>query len=338
MISNNQVIAAGSKVVVNGSPLSDTLLPYLTGVKVEQKTGSPASFSLTFDMGDFAELTKEKLDILNTTFKTGDEVAVSLGFDSLENLITGEVAVIEPVLQEKISLEIRGYDRLWKLHSLPKTSSENGSFKDMKDSDIVAKIAQDAGLSAETEDTKTQHPHIMRNNLNYFQFIEERARLIDYEFRADDKKIVFCKSKQDGPADITLKYGIDLPSFSVRCRPAPAGVEVRSWDSKNKKEIVSKVQNESAGATGPTVCITNETVIDPEHAEQIAKAKLQAMKENLFEGDGRCCGNPKLVTGKNIKIDGIGEVFSGTYYIIEAIHSLDGTGYSTSFKARRGAK
>lgn len=338
MIKDNQVIAGGFEILVNGSPLPNGLPAYVREVRVEQKMSNPGSFLIRFDMGDFTEITKEKLDILNTAFKTGDEVAISMGFDSFEKLITGEIAVLEPQLQDRISLELRGYDRLRKLYSLPKESSENGSFKDMKDSDIISKIAQDAGLSVEAEDTKTVHPHIMRNNLSYFKFIEERAKLIGNEFLADDKKIIFRKSRQDGSPEITLTYGIELAGFSVQCREAPGGVEVRSWDSKNKKEIVSTAKNQSAGASGASVCITNETVVDPEHAEQIAKAKLDAMMKNLFSGDGRCCGNPRLGIGRNINIEGIGDIYSGVYYVTEAVHSVDDSGYMTSFKAQRTGK
>jgi len=338
MIKDNQVIAGGFEILINGNPLPKGLPAYVSEVKVEQKTSLPSSFSLRFDMGDFTELTKEKLDILNAGFKTGDEVVISMGFDSFEKLITGEIAVIEPQFHERISLEIRGYDRLRKLLSLPKGSSENGSFKDMKDSDIVTKIAQDAGLSAEVEDTKVVHPHVMRNNQNYFKFIEDMAKLNGYEFLANDKKIVFRKSRQDGSPDITLKYGIDFTVFSVQCREAPEGVEVRSWDSKNKKEVVSTAKNKAGGASGPSVCITDETVVDPEHADEIAKAKLDAMMKNLFSGDGRCCGNPKIVVGANIKIEGVGDFFSGAYYVTEAVHSVDDAGYMTSFKAQRKGK
>ena len=55
-------------------------------------------------------------------------------------------------------------------------------------------------------------------------------------------------------------------------------------------------------------------------------------------GDGVCIGSPDLRPGKLVKIEGIGQRFSGLYYVTSTEHSyLRGRGYRTSFSVKRNA-
>ncbi len=55
----------------------------------------------------------------------------------------------------------------------------------------------------------------------------------------------------------------------------------------------------------------------------------------FIQGDIECVGDPALIPGSSVEIRGIGEIFSGKYYITGAKHSFGSGGYTTSLSVRR---
>ena len=56
---------------------------------------------------------------------------------------------------------------------------------------------------------------------------------------------------------------------------------------------------------------------------------------NRVTGSGSCIGDPRGKASRVIRLDGLGEEFSGLYRITSATHRFDSGGYSTSFQVRK---
>ncbi len=228
------------------------------------------------------------------------------------------------------------------------------SFKNMKDSDIASFIASEMNLTPDVEATGTKYPYIFQNNLSNYEFLLERAKRIGYEmFINDDKTFVFRKSKENQSPKISLEYRKDIQNFSLRMRALTEGskVEMRGWDVKSKKEITSialkgsektKMSGKESGFEitdsffkSPGVAIIDNMIIDPNDAENMAKAKFNVMLKEFVTGEGKCIGNPDIRAGETLEIKGLGDRISGTYYIISTVHSIKNGAYNTSFKLRR---
>ena len=69
-------------------------------------------------------------------------------------------------------------------------------------------------------------------------------------------------------------------------------------------------------------------------ADARAKAILEERAQQFVTGRGESIGIPDLVPDVNIALGGMGRGFSKTYYVSEATHTLDGSGYRTSFKVQ----
>ena len=70
-------------------------------------------------------------------------------------------------------------------------------------------------------------------------------------------------------------------------------------------------------AFGAAVALISELpVLSQPEADQIAKARFNALGLELITGEGRCWGRTDLRSGSVIKIDGVGERFGGNYYVI----------------------
>ena len=221
-------------------------------------------------------------------------------------------------------------------------------------SEIASKIADEVGLTGDVEDTVTKREHVTQESINNLTFLL-KLKPENYEVKVEDKTLFFRTTREsEGPA-ASLKYRRDLIQFTPRLRAVPAGgkVEVRGWDVKTKKPIVgkagpgdetSKMGGSKTGAeisaaafVAATRTITNESVIDADEAQRIAKAWYNRQQSDFVEADGECPGAPAIRVGKTIEITDIGKPFSGIYYVTSCTHTVGRAGYRTSFKVRRNA-
>ena len=341
------------KVVVDGSPLGPEARSDLVSVSVLEDVGAPSMFTLEFVNWDMEERKVTWSD--DALFSIGGEVDVQMGYvDSEESLIVGEITGLEPEFDasEIPTVTVRGYDPRHRLLRGRKTRS----FAEVKDSDIASTIASDAGLSAETEDTKVTLPDVLQNNMTDMEFLLERARRIGYEVAAADKKLYFRPHQNAEEEAATLSRDDDLLTFYPRLTAVDQvdAISVRGWSPTDKEEIVGEAAAGGVTATmggtksgpevvsaafgaSPTVTV-DRPVFDQAEADQMALGILNDRALTYVTGEGSCIGRTDVRAGTVVKIEGVGEVFSGLYYVTSTTHTYSArTGYRTAFAVRRNA-
>lgn len=346
-MEDNTVSAASFRLSLNGSELSQDLMPAVEGITVEDEINLPAMFTIKFNIVDFENGTWRGIDL--NTFRVGDEIKVFMGMDSTVEMMTGEITSLDLTFANYSFMEIRGYDRLHRL----RFGTKRRSFKDMKDSDVASSVASEIGLNPQVDDSGTMNPYIFQNNQSDYEFLLDRAKRIGYEMFADDKTFIFRKPHENKSPELRLEYGIDLENLILQLSAITEGseVEVRGWDVKNKKEITStassgsettimagkesgyKFSSDAFGAS--SIAVIDDVIVDSSDADNIAKARYNLMLKEFMTGEGKCSGNPAIRAGKTIEIKGIGDRFSGTYYVVSTTHSINDDGYATTFKVRR---
>lgn len=341
------------QVKINGLPLSDDATADLLDVTVYQDVTAPAMFALRLVNWDLEKTQLKWSD--DKTFDIGSEVEVSLGYvDALEPLMVGEITGIEPEFEASsvFTVTIRGHDRSHRLLR----GRHTRTFTQMKDSDIVKKVAGDAGLSVKAVDTRIKLEYVLQHNQTDLEFLQERARRNGYELVVDKKQLEF----RPPPLTSQPAVELDLSSGLIEFRPRlttmaqVSKIEVRGWDPKAKKEIVgkaaaSKVTAKMAGATTGPQAVSKAfgdalggsvdlPVASPSEANELAGSLIGQTALTYVVGDGVTAGNTKLRAGSTIDIDGVGKRFSGTYYVVAATHSYRPRyGYRTAFNVRRTA-
>lgn len=346
-MEGNIFYVAAYKLQINGSEIPDDFLINVIELTVQEDINLPSLFTIRFNIVDFQKGDTKGTDLEN--FMIGDVVKVMLGIDDHVEIITGEITSLDFSFEKAPFMEIRGYNRLHRL----RFGSMRRSFKNMKDSDIASLIASEINLTPEVESTETVYPYIFQNNQSNYDFLLERAKRIGYEILVNDRKFIFRKSKEGESPDISLEYGKDFQNFAIQINTLTDGssVELRGWDIKSKKEITSsaskgdektKMKGKESGFeitenvfNSSTMAIVDNVIIDPEDAENIAKARYNIMLKEFITGSGKCKGNPAIRAGNTIEIKGFGERISGIYYIISTVHSIKKGIYNTSFKVRR---
>lgn len=346
-MEGNILNIAGLKLLLNESEISKELLLDVIELTIEEEINLPSLFVIKLNIMDF--LKSEHKGINLDTFTIGDMIKIFMGIDDHIEIMTGEITSLDFSFEKAPVMEIRGYDKLHRL----RFGTMRRSFKNMKDSDIASMIASEINLSSKVEPTGTIYPYTFQNNQSNYEFLLERARRIGYEILNNDKDFIFRKSKENESPKIEMEYAKDFQSFSIHIKALTEGskVELRAWDIKGKKEITSTVSSGSERTkmggkqsgfemtenafNSSTVAIIDTMVIDPNDAENIAKARYNLILNEFIMGQGKCLGNPKIRAGNTMKIKGLGDRISGVYYIISTVHSIKKGVYNTSFKVRR---
>jgi phage protein D len=246
-----------------GLPLKPTEMRYLVRTVVDTHLHLPDMFELTFhDLNGTV--------VADAGLKIGETVEISAGpadSDSTTSLIKGEVTSIEAICQEGLIYSVvRGYEKAHRLQRAKRTKT----FVNMKDSEIAAQVASDAGLDKGTiEETSVAHDHIAQIAQTDWDFLQQRAQEIGYETGVVGGKFFFRKAsgRKDGGGGLLggivdaiasalglggkLTFKDNLRTFLPRLSAAniTPDVEVRVWDPKDARAAVSKVDVKTGTAS-----------------------------------------------------------------------------------------
>jgi uncharacterized protein len=351
-------------VQVNGTALSADVSCNVENISIVTATNTLDNLSFTI-VNTYPEMRWTHTSDADL-FKEGNSVVVGLGYvDDLESLFDGEITKVSPTFPSSgvPTVAIEGQSRL---HWLQRGKNTR-SFQQTTDKQIVEKIAQDNGLEPQVEDPGVTYDYVMQPNQTDLEFLRARAARIHYEVFVHAKKLFFRKMNEDDQEIYTLVWGHTqaglsapntfplvefTPTIDAR-QPAPS-TQVRGYDPKTKQPIVANAgPDDQNGTMGGTVkggnvwqnayqkqrdhVIVTVPVQSQDEADQRAKAHYNNLAIGTITGNGSTIGLPALRSGKVIKLDGLGDRFNGLYYLDQVTHTLDESGYKTSFTAKRNA-
>lgn len=262
-------------------------------------------------------------------------------------LFDGEIVEIEPNFKDNAQhLLVRAFDRLHRLSR----GRHARSFLNVTDGDIIQKIAQEVGLSAKVDPTPQVHPYVFQANETNLVFLQRRAAALGYVLFVYEKTL-HCVAPRDDGSPIELKLGKALQEFRPRMTTIDqvSGVTARGWDPDARREIVGQARDGrytpqvGAGQSGGSVAQkafqleARDLVADrPIRVQAAADLLAQAVSERhagrFVEAEGRCEGEPRLTSGMQVRIDGVGKRFGGSYFVTSVLHTYQPhEGYSTYF-------
>lgn len=331
-------------IKVDGKAIPDEAMHALLESTVESSLHLPDACTLRLHDADFKWL-DEKL------FQEGGEIEIQAGEgrDPLHIIFQGEVTTIELDLAAMgvPTLTVRCMDKAHRLHR----GKQRRTHEQVKDSDIVRKIAQELGLQADIEETTQVHPWVLQNNQSHWEFLAMLAERNGYRLYLEGKdKLCFKKVLDEVPKQTELEWGKDLRSFRLRVSSSPQvdEVVVRSWDPDTKQAIVgtakkpkgtAKIDERGEGAAvgnqafgKAKMVIVDRPVKSQQEAESVAQSVIDEIAASFIEADGLCYGHPELRPGGSIQVKNIGKRFSGEYIVTATTHTYSpAEGFSTQF-------
>ena len=250
-----------------------------------------------------------------------------------QKILVGEVTTVE--IDADVGtplLTIRGYDRLHRLQRGRKTRT----FAQVKDSDLVTKLAGEGGLTASIATTSGVYGYILQNNETNLEFLQRRIHRLGMEMFAEDKILKLRKVSSDSEV-ATLNWGQNLIRFVSRLTSINqvGSVEVIGWDAKTKDTIVgtsstsnnhpqtgegSKSKSYANTFGAAKVASVYRPVTTQSEAADVAQAIYDDLTGRFVQAEGSCIGDTRMQPGKWIKVDKIGQKYGGKFYLTGCTH------------------
>jgi phage protein D len=258
-----------------------------------------------------------------------------------KTLFDGEIVELEAEFSDRGQYVIvRAFDRL---HRLAR-GTINRAFVQVSDSDIAQTCAGEVGLSVDAETTSGQHSHYIQANESNLELLQRRAAANGYLLFVEGKKLHFTSPKE--AVAVALAWGATLAEF--RPRLSSIGqldqVSVRGWDMKTQQAIVGQATKSKLppqvglqaknffASVKPSASHADLALSSQDQAKRMAQGLLDGHASRFIEAEGVALGTPKLKAGVSLKITGVGERFSGDYFVTSATHRIvPGQSYLTEF-------
>ena len=343
-------------LVKNDSLLRDLHLE-VTSVHIDDMLEGADRFSFVINNG--FNITKREFNqargkTLPQYFEFGSPVEIYMGYGDkqrLDLMLTGIVTELSTSFPSSglPQLTISGYDHSYCLTK--GTKSKN--WENKRDSDVVREIARDYNLTANVEQTAVVHPKIERSQESASHFLTKLAQRNGFEFFVTQKELIFRRPANDKRGVIELEWGRGLVSFNpeIKLTEQVTEVEVYGWNIQTAQQIVGRARRgdepgrdstrESGAEHLQKVCKgdegklrVREPVFSQQEADQRARAILKRRAEGFVGGRGESFGIPELRANTNVKLSGLGALFNTTFYVHQTTHTVDSSGYRTTFEVK----
>lgn len=339
------------KILVNNLDLLKQEFMEIASVQVDNTLKGADRFSFT--VNSTFDFEAREFPHLMDTFAFGNSVEISLGYQDgkkLPLMLRGKVTAVQTSFPASglPQINVSGYD----LSYCMTKGKKSRNWTNKTDSYVVSQLAREYGLTPDVKDTKVEHPKIEQSQESDMQFLEKLADRNGYELYAFDQKLLFQPPANDQKAVVSLEWGKGLLSFSpeINISEQISKVEVRGWDVKSKKEIVGIAkQGEEPGRDAgrrsgaeivKAVCRdqgelkVRVPVFSQQEAKRRAEAILKKRSELFVQGSGESIGLPEIRANTNIELKGLGHPFNKTYYVEQTTHTINTSGYRTTFKVK----
>ncbi|MCA9972370.1 MAG: VgrG-related protein [Anaerolineales bacterium] len=326
---------------INGQKLEEAVMGQVAEVIVEQHVHLPHMFTIRL-----YDPQHKLLD--GPTFELTKKVKIAAGDAEQREttLMEGEITAVEPIFGEGMIAElvVRGYDLSHRLYR----ETKSRAFLNVKDSDLAEQIAAEIeGVTAVVDPTSTVYEHVYQHNQSDLAFLMQRAWRIGYECFIEEQKLYFRKPTNKN-ASVTLTWGADLLAFYPRMTLAEQVDEVivKGWDADQQKPIVGKSQTGElypklekdadgaalAGKFGAgKLVIVDQPVLNQSEADALAKARLNERSGAFVQAHGLAYRHPEIRAGEYVKLELLGERFSGAYLVTATRHIYNPDGFRTKF-------
>lgn len=342
-------------VMIDGEELSD--LYEGMEVEVELDDDLAAMCHLILPMSQAMDGTWSLLD--DDRLKVWKPIAIQVGFgDTPDDLFTGYITQIQPKLPSDPNdcrLEVWALDASVLLDREDKLKD----WPDKKDSDIATEIFETYGLTAQVDETEVSHDSeistIVQRETD-MQFLRRLALRNGFECYVDGDTGYFRAPMLDGDPQPALNPHakddtnvVDI-AFEINAL-APANVTMMQIDHGTKEIIQAVVETSERRALGAQSSAgILQGGVSPAQV-QVARAvttgvpEMTALCQGLFQrgdwfvtatGEVTASAYGHVLTPRaTVTIKGVGETYSGIYYVNHVTHKLSVSGYTQHFRAVR---
>jgi len=325
---------AAVDVSVDGAQLPEELTRRLVSVRVSARLASPAQCELAFATwrGSAAELDRAPLGAALSVRMAGDTGA----------LFDGEVTCIEIIYEPDghAVTRIRAYD---KLHRLRKRQQQR-VFTDVTAEALAGELTSDLGIGVGADDAGPTWERVVQYRQTDFELLTEVAgRCGLYPvLRGDELRLVSLAG--DGET-VELELGTNLLQARIEANldRVSRGCTAFGWDTRSAEVISEHAGTPRSGRQvgldpdpGDVGVDGELTLVDqpgrnPDEVVAVAQAALDTAAARAVTVRGIAEGDARMLPGALIDVRGVAEAVRGQYVLTDVVHTVDATGYLTTF-------
>lgn len=279
--------------------------------------------------------------------KPGTPISIAAGYDNVNKILFHGIIVKIGIATQgaqgmKLSVECR--DTAYRTS----TFAKNRAFKNKTTSAALTEIigkykSSKPAISGDFAATQKVHDKLVQSNTSDWDFIVMQAEANGQIVLNSEGKIATVAPTTSKPDVLTLEYGVNVYSVSLDmdARTQYTEVEVKGWDSKQKKMVKATAAPSSlvtpgdisgaalASANGQGVYrASTPASVDLESLQAYANAVLMKQTLAKIKGSVQIPGTALAVPACTVNLSRLGKEFSGRSFVSEVRHTL-GTDWKT---------
>ncbi len=267
------------------------------------------------------------------SFLPGKSIEIILGYHSQETTVFKGIITTHAnsITEASTELNIECKDAAVKM-----TVGRNSKhYNNVTDSDVAEElIGKYGGVTADVETTSIQHKDLIQFDTTDWDFIVSRMDVIGCICLANDGTLSIKKPALSAPAKLDVLFGATMLDYNatIDTRYQFKAVQATSWNFTDQ-EIIDVDAAEPSWTEGGNISNTDlANTIGLEkfkliHSGKLSQEEVQAwadarlMKNRLakIKGSVKYQGNPDVLPGDFIGLQGVGARFSGNA-IVSSIH------------------
>jgi len=346
------------RIEIDGTEVEDIELD-LISLEVELDDQLAGMFRLTLALELRPDGTWTYLD--DERFALWRRVVVTAGpADDPRQLITGYVTHLRPEFGaglEQCRLSVWGLDASVLMDRADKLKD----WANRKDSDIAAETFQAYGLTAQVTDTELVHDEEISTIIQRetdIQLLRRLALRNGYECFVDGDTGYFRRPAVDSSPQpvLAVQFGeeTNVNRFSLQVDAlAPAGVAMTQQDHASGEVLQASAETgqlPALGADPPASYVRpgmDAGLVYIGQTVATGAAEMAALCQGLCDqgdwfvtGEGEVAANEYgsvLMPRGTVTIKGVGETYSGVYYVTHVTHRFTADGYTQAFRVKRNA-
>jgi phage protein D len=348
------MIAEVIRVSIDGR-LQDRLVPDIVHLEVEEDLDQATAFRLQVAITTRSDGSWTYVD--DRPFQVWRRVTLEAGYPSaIETLVDGYVTHVELMVsaEREPYLELSGMD----LSAAMDLAEKQLAWPNKKDHEIAQAIFSSYGLRPDVEDTVATHGEALATILQTetdIRFLRRLAARNGFECHVRGSTGYFRSPNMQEPPQKTLaiEFGreTNLAELRIRVDGTPAtDAEIRRVDPIAKQEERERLQASPRRKLGqrPLAGLRGGLADGRQllrRQPSAAPAEMRGRLRQAYEGAGRFVTAEGEIDGRVyravlrarrlVTIKGIGETYSGLYYVTRVRHSFTVDGYTQQFEAYR---
>jgi Rhs element Vgr protein len=278
------------------------------------------------------EAAERDFEISNSDdFLPGKKIRIKIGLDGNNNQAFEGIIVKHAI---KIStngnsmLQVECFDAAVRM-SVGRHSRYYTQVSDSRLFDEI--ISQYSGLSVDAESTSLTHKEIVQHHISDWDFILLRAEANGMLVRVEDGKLGITKPNTSAKPVLQLTYGSSIIEFEAEmdARTQWKNVKASSWDFSKQGLMTADTTEatsftQSGNVQGSDIAnAINLSEYEMRHSGHLPEQELQDWADGIMmrsrlskiRGRARFAGFDGIRPGDMVKLDGVGNRFTGNAYV-----------------------